>query len=156
PRPTEGGAWAWARQQAHAPYVRLLICQLCVAGTAALANVLMARALAPSGRGVVALLLQVTYLSSQLLLLGSERSFVTGYHGSSPATGVRAYASLVVRPCAAALAVAALAAVVVPAHLRPTRTVLALVVGYAIVNVVVQAVRAIAIATGRYTGYLAT
>jgi O-antigen/teichoic acid export membrane protein len=150
------GRWAWARRQAGAPYVQLLICQLCVAGTATVANILMARALAPSGRGVVALLLQVTYLSSQLLLLGSERSFVAGYHGSSPAAGVRAYARLIVRPCAAALALAALAALVVPAHLRPTRTVLALIAGYTVINVVVQAVRAIAIATSRYTSYLVT
>jgi len=150
------GRWAWARRQACAPYVQLLICQLCVAGTATIANILMARALAPSGRGVVALLLQVTYLSSQLLLLGSERSFVAGYHGSSPAAGVRAYARLIVRPCAAALALAALAALVVPAHLRPTRTVLALIAAYTVINVVVQAVRAIAIATSRYTSYLVT
>lgn len=148
--------WAWARRQAGAPYVQLLICQLCVAGTATIANILMARALAPSGRGVVALLLQVTYLSSQLLLLGSERSFVAGYHGSSPAAGVRAYARLIVRPCAAALAFAALAALVLPAHLRPTRTVLALIAAYTVINVVVQAVRAIAIATSRYTSYLVT
>jgi O-antigen/teichoic acid export membrane protein len=154
--PGRGGLRAWVRQQAGAPYVQLLITQLCVAGTAAVANILMARALAPSGRGVVALLLQVTYLSSQVLLLGSERSFVAGYHGSSPAAGVRAYARLIVRPCAAALALVAVATLVVPAHLRPTRTLLALIAAYTVINVVVQAVRAIAIATSRYTSYLVT
>jgi O-antigen/teichoic acid export membrane protein len=148
--------WAWARRQAGAPYVQLMICQLCTAGTATVANILMARALAPSGRGVVALLLQVTYLSSQILLLGSERSFVAGYHGSSPAAAVRAYARLIARPCAAALALAALAALILPAHLRPARTVLALIAAYTVVNVVVQAVRALAIATNRYTSYLVT
>jgi O-antigen/teichoic acid export membrane protein len=67
---------------------------------------------------------------------------------------VRAYASLVARPCATALAVVTVGALVVPAHLRPTRTVLALIVAFTVVNVLVQAVRTVAITTGRYPGYL--
>jgi O-antigen/teichoic acid export membrane protein len=151
-----GGVLRWAGRQARAPYVQLLVAQLCVGGTAVLANVLMARALAPSGRGLIALLLQVAYLSSQLLLLGSQRSFIAGYHGSSAAVGVRAYASLVVRPCLIGVAVVTLAATVIPAHLRPARTVLALIVAFTMVNVLEQAIRAIAIATGRYGGFLAS
>jgi O-antigen/teichoic acid export membrane protein len=146
----------WLVAQIRAPYVQLLVGQLTVGGTAALANVLMARALDPSGRGLIALLLQVAYLSSQLLLLGSERSFIAGYHGSSPAAGVRAYASLVLRPCAGALGLLVLAAVVLPAELRPSRTVLALLAAFTLVNVLVQVVRAVAIATTRYAGYLAS
>src|SRR5690349_12784503 len=84
PRPTVG-VLRWTRQQISQPYVQLLVAQLLVGASAAAANILISRALAPSGRGLIALLLQVAYLASQILLLGSERSFIAGYHGSSPA-----------------------------------------------------------------------
>jgi O-antigen/teichoic acid export membrane protein len=146
------GALSWVRQQARETYVQLLFAQLCVAASAAAANVLMARALAPSDRGLIALMLQVTYLASQFVLLGSERSFIAGYSGISPALAVRAYTSLVIGPIAAGLAIVAMVAAVVPSGLRPARTVMALVAAFAVVCVLVTAVRAIAIATGRYSG----
>ena len=58
----------------------------------------MVRALSPSGRGEVALILQVVYLATQVLLLGTERSFVASYHDVTPAAAVRAYARLLVVP----------------------------------------------------------
>jgi O-antigen/teichoic acid export membrane protein len=152
--PSRAGLLAWGRRQSSEPYVQLLIAQLYVGATAALANILMSRALAPSSRGLIALLLQVAYLGSQVLLLGSERSFVARFHGSSPAAAVRAYTRLVLGPCVAGLGIVAVAAVVVPVHLRPAPSVIALVAVFAVVNVFVQASRAVAIATGRHTGYL--
>jgi O-antigen/teichoic acid export membrane protein len=149
-----GGLLPWARRTAREQYVHLLLSQVLVGGTAMIANVLMARALAPSARGMVALLLQVAYIGSQLLLLGSERSFIAVYHGSSPAVAVRAYTSLVIGPCGAAVAAFALAAIVVPAQLGLARTVLLLVAAFTVVNVLVQAVRVVAIATGRHLTFL--
>jgi O-antigen/teichoic acid export membrane protein len=146
--------FAFVRRQYGEAYVQLLIAQLFVGATAAVANILMSRALAPSSRGLIALLLQVAYLSSQVLLLGSERSFVARFHGSSPSSGVRAYTRLIVVPCAVGLGIVAVAAAVVPARLRPAAPVIALVAVFAVVNVLVQASRAVAIATGRQTGYL--
>jgi O-antigen/teichoic acid export membrane protein len=142
----------WRRLQD--PSLRLLLAQVCVGASAAAANVLMARALAPSGRGSVALLLQVGYLASQILLLGSERSFIAVYTGSSPAAAVRAYTRLALAPCAAGVAVVAVVAATTPAGAGPARTTLVVVTAFAVVNVLVQAVRAIAIATGRHSGFL--
>ncbi|MCW2503246.1 MAG: NAD(P)H-quinone oxidoreductase chain 4, partial [Actinomycetia bacterium] len=140
------------RAHVREPYLQLFAAQLTVAGTAVVANILIARALAPSGRGEIALLLQVAYLTSQVLLLGSERSFLAVYSPTLPKTAVRAYTRLLVVPCAAGLAVIAIAAVFAPGSLPP-----ALVAGIAlftVVNVLVRAVRAVAVASGRNAGFL--
>jgi O-antigen/teichoic acid export membrane protein len=149
-----GGLWSWVRRQAREPYVHLLLAQVCTGATAALANVLMARTLALSGRGLIALLLQVSYLASQLIMLGTQRSFIARYHGRSPAAGVRAYASLVAGPCVAGVAAVGLTAAGLPSHLRPALSLIVLVAAFAVVNVLAQAVRAIAIASGRHPGFL--
>jgi O-antigen/teichoic acid export membrane protein len=143
------GVWSWATRRTQEPYIQLLLAQISVTGAASGANVLMARALAPSGRGWIALLLQVSYLASQLLLLGTERSFIATYAGSSPAVAARAYFRLAIGPCVAGLAVAVLITSVLPPGAHPAWTVLALVAGFTVVNVFYLAMRAIAIATER-------
>jgi hypothetical protein len=61
----------------------LLVCQLVAGGVAFAVNIFAARALAPAGRGELALLLQIAYLSSLGLLLGCDRSLVAIYAGHS-------------------------------------------------------------------------
>jgi O-antigen/teichoic acid export membrane protein len=149
-------AFAWSRitRRIREPYVQLLLAQVSDAAVASVANLLMARALAPAGRGWIALLLQVSYLASMLLLLGTERSFIAGYAGSSPAVAVRAYFRLAVGPCAAGLAIVGAAVWIVPSTVRPSWTILALVASFTLANVFVLAMRAIAIATGQTVAYL--
>src|SRR5664280_1280855 len=84
---------------------RLLLAQVLVAAVAWVANLLAARALGPAGRGSLALVLQLTYLGGQILLLGSERSFVAIYFGSSPPVATRAYGRLLLLPSIAVLMV---------------------------------------------------
>jgi O-antigen/teichoic acid export membrane protein len=153
PRPGGAGA-AWLRGRVREPYIQLLAAQLLVGGVAAIANVLMARALIPSGRGEVALMLQVAYLCSQGLLLGTERSFVAGYHGAPPAVAVRAYGRLVVVPCGIGLVAALVFAVAAPPAVSPGPLIIGLVAGYAIVQVLILAMRSIAVATGRVADFV--
>lgn len=148
------GLSAWVRDRFREPYVLLLLSQLLVGGVATLANVLMARALAPAGRGEIALMLQVAYLTSQALLLGTERSFVAVYHGAAPAVAVRGYGRLIRVPCAAGLVGAAVFAVVAPPGISPGPTIVGLVAGYAIVQVLILAMRSIAVAAGRVGDFL--
>src|SRR3954468_24584816 len=93
--------------------VALLLAQVCVAGSALVVNVLAARALAPAGRGELALLLQVAYLGSLLLLLGIDRSVVAVFAGTAPGTATRALLDLLLRPAGLGLVVA-LSLLVVP------------------------------------------
>ncbi|GAA0499162.1 hypothetical protein Ade02nite_83350 [Paractinoplanes deccanensis] len=143
-------AWEHLRE----PYVRLFASQLLVGGVAMVANVLMVRALTPAGRGEVALLLQVIYLSTQALLLGTERSFVAAYHDTTPAAGVRAYARLLAVPSGIGLAVAVGFAVMAPDRLDPGPAAVALIAAYALVESCGLAIRSIAIAAGRVTDFL--
>ncbi|MEV4348647.1 NAD(P)H-quinone oxidoreductase [Actinoplanes sp. NPDC049596] len=148
------GRWAWVRGQLREPYAGLFASQLLVGGVALVANVLMVRALTPSHRGEVALLLQVVYLSTQVLLLGTERSFVAAYHGIAPAAGVRAYARLLLVPGVVGLVAAAGFAVMGPRHLNPGAVVVGLIAAYAFVETGGLAIRSIAIAAGRVTDFL--
>jgi O-antigen/teichoic acid export membrane protein len=66
---------------------------------------------------------------------------------------VRAYTRLAVRPCVAGLALVALADPIVPTHLRPSWTIVAMVAGFTVVNVFVLAMRAIAIAINQVMVY---
>ena len=73
--------------------------QLAVALGALLVNVLSARALGPSGRGALALHLQITYILSAVLLLGRDRSFLaTVAEGGSLRSGTRQMLSLLAMP----------------------------------------------------------
>ncbi|HEU4348911.1 MAG TPA: NAD(P)H-quinone oxidoreductase, partial [Actinoplanes sp.] len=146
------GPWIWG--QLREPYVQLLASQLLTGGVAMAANVLMVRAMHPSGRGEVALMLQVVYLATQVLLLGTERSFVATYHDVEPGAGVRAYARLLVIPCSFWLAAAAVFVVVAPDRYNPGPGIVAMLVCYAIVESSALATRSIAVAAGRVHEYM--
>ena len=145
---------AWIGRQLREPYVGLLVSQLLTGGVALVANVLMVRSLAPSGRGEVALMLQVVYLATQVLLLGTERSFIASYHEVAPAAAVRAYARLLIVPCGLALAGAAAFVMVAPDGFNPGLGIVALLACYAIVEATSLATRSIAVAVGRVRDFL--
>ena len=147
-----GDPLAFLGRQLRETHVQLLASQVLTGGVAMVANVLMARALSPSGRGEAALILQIVYLGTQVLLLGTERSFMAGYHGVSPAAGVRAYARLLVVPCLVTLVAAAAFAVLAPDRLDPG--IVALIACYAIVEAVILGTRAIAVCVDRMRDFL--
>jgi O-antigen/teichoic acid export membrane protein len=142
---------AWVVGQLRDPYVQLVASQLLTGAVALAANILMVRALTPAHRGDVALMLQVVYLATQGLLLGTERSFVASYHEVPPAAAVRAYARLLIVPCGLALAATAGYALLAP---EPSPVVVVLLAAYAIVDAASLATRAIAIAVGRVGDFL--
>ncbi|GIE94097.1 lipopolysaccharide biosynthesis protein [Paractinoplanes rishiriensis] len=136
------------------PVVHLIAAQLLMGLVALAANVMMVRTLDPAHRGEVALLLQVVYLASQGLLLGTERSFVAAYHEVPPAAAIRAYARLLVVPCGVGVAVVAGYAALAPPRLDPGPLVLALIAAFALVEAAGLATRSIAIAVGRAQDFL--
>jgi O-antigen/teichoic acid export membrane protein len=135
-------------------YVQIFAAQLLAGVVALVANVMMARALTPTGRGEVALMLQIVYLATQVLLLGTERSFVAGYHGAAPADAVRAYARLLVVPCTLGLFAVLGFVLLAPERFDPGPVLVALVAAYAVVDAVILATRAVAVAAGRVPDYL--
>ena len=148
------GPVAWIGGQLRESYVQLFASQLLTGGVAFVANILMVRALAPAHRGEVALMLQVVYLSTQFMLLGTERSFVAGYHEIGPAAAVKAYAKLLIIPCAAGVALAAGYEVFAPGRYDPGLLVIGLITLYTLVEVAGLATRSIAIAAGRVGDFL--
>jgi O-antigen/teichoic acid export membrane protein len=138
------------------PYVQLIAAQLLIGAVALAANVMMVRALTPAHRGEVALMLQVVYLATQTLLLGTERSFVAAYHEAPPAAAVRAYGRLLVVPCGLGAVAAAAYAMLAPERLTPGPVVIALITVYALVEAVSLAGRAVTIAIGRVHDFLAS
>lgn len=126
----------------------LLTCQLVIGAVAFAANILAARTLDPTGRGELALLLQIAYLSSLGLLLGTDRSVLAVYSGSPARTVTRSFVRLLLTPSAICLA-AALTVLAVPTGLGSWRTGLALALLFAVANAFVRAVRSTAIAAGR-------
>jgi O-antigen/teichoic acid export membrane protein len=152
--PRRGNPVVWALRQLREPYIQLLVSQLLTGFVALAANVLMVRAMNPTGRGEVALMLQVVYLSTQVLLLGTERSFVAGYHDVTPAAGVRAYGRLLVVPFVVCLIAAAAFAAIAPHRFNPGPLVIGLIACYALVEAAGLAMRAIAVAAGRVRDFL--
>ncbi|MEV6306534.1 NAD(P)H-quinone oxidoreductase [Actinoplanes sp. NPDC051861] len=136
------------------PYVQLLASQVLTGGVALAANILMVRSLTPTHRGEVALLLQVVYLTTQVLLLGTERSFVASYHNVSAAPAVRAYARLLLVPCALFLTAAVVYAIAAPHRLSPGPLIIAMLAWYALIEAASLATRSIAIAVGRVRDFL--
>ena len=141
-------------RQLRETHVQLLASQVLTGGVAMVANVLMARALSPTGRGEVALILQIVYLATQVLLLGTERSFLAGYHGVAPAAGVRAYARLLIVPAIVTLVAATGFAVLAPDRYHPGTGIVVLIAGYAIVEAIILGTRAIAVCAGRMRDFL--
>jgi O-antigen/teichoic acid export membrane protein len=140
------------------PSAGLLAAQLVVAGVAFLANVLAARALAPSGRGELALLLQIGYLASLGLLLGTDRSVVAVFTGSSAGVTARAFARLLAWPTVAALAgllvAAAITGTAASGVLGDWWVVGGLCTAFAVTNAFVRATRSIAISAHRHRDYV--
>lgn len=142
------------RRQVGEQYVALLAAQVVVAGVAAGVNVLAARALLPAGRGQIALLLQLGYLGSQLLLLGTERSFVAEFHGCELRVGTRAFARLLLLPAGVGLSVAGALAVVPLRAIDPWRVAIVVTAVFAVANGYVRGLRAVAIAATRTRTFL--
>ncbi len=152
--PRRPGKAAWVGTQLREPFIQLFASQLLTGVVALVANILMVRALAPAHRGEVALMLQVVYLSTQLLLLGTERSFVASYHEAPPAAAVRAYGRLLIIPCGVGLVVAGGFEVFAPHEFNPGLLVIGLIAAYTLVEVAGLATRSIAIAAGRVGDFL--
>ena len=148
------GPAALAGKVLREPSVQLLASQVLTGGVAMAANILMVRSLSPTHRGEVALLLQVVYLATQVLLLGTERSFVAAYHNVAPAPAVRAYARLLAVPCLVFLAGAVLWQIVAPARLTPGALIVTMLAWFALVEAAGLATRSIAIAVGRVRDFL--
>jgi O-antigen/teichoic acid export membrane protein len=147
-------AMASARRILGDPASVLLTCQLIAAAVAFVANILAARTLQPSGRGELALLLQIAYMSSLGLVLGTDRSVIVVYAGTPVRTVTRSFVRLLVTPSAICLVVVvAVVAVPVPG-IGSWRIGLALALLFAMTNAFSRAVRSIAIAAGRQRDYL--
>ncbi|WP_433306684.1 lipopolysaccharide biosynthesis protein [Actinoplanes sp. CA-030573] len=142
---------AWLGDRLREPYVQLVASQLLVGAVALAANIMMVRALTPTHRGEVALMLQVVYLATQALLLGTERSFVAAYHEAPPAAAVRAYGRLLILPFGAGAAIAAGYILVAD---EPGPAIVVLLAGYAMLEAAGLASRAVAIAIGRVHDFL--
>lgn len=145
---------ASARRIVGDPASVLLTCQLIVAAVAFVANILAARTLDPSGRGELALLLQIAYMSSLGLLLGTDRSVVVVYAGTPVRTVTRSFVRLLVTPSAICLAVVVAVLIVPVPGIGSWRIGLALALLFAVTNAFVRAVRSIAIAAGRQQDFL--
>ncbi|WP_328477830.1 NAD(P)H-quinone oxidoreductase [Actinoplanes sp. NBC_00393] len=144
----------WIRTFLREPTVLLLASQVLTGVVALAANILMVRSLTPTHRGEVALLLQVVYLSTQLLLLGTERSFVAAYHNVAPAAAVRAYARLLAVPCGLFLTAGLIWSIAAPQRLTPGAALTAMVCWFALIEATALATRSIAIAVGRTRDFL--
>jgi O-antigen/teichoic acid export membrane protein len=145
---------AWLGGQVREPYVQLIASQMLTGAVAFAANILMVRSLTPTHRGEVALLLQVTYLATQLLLLGTERSFVATYHNVAPGPAVRAYARLLLYPSLVGVIGAVVFTVVAPHRQNPGAVIVAMLAWYTVVEASSLATRSIAIAVGRVHDFL--
>lgn len=154
PRAKISATKARARRIVGDPASVLLTCQLIAAAVAFVANILAARTLEPSGRGELALLLQIAYLSSLGLVLGTDRSVVVVYAGTPVRLVTRSFVRLLVAPSTICLAlVVAVATIPVPG-IGSWRIGLALALLFAVTNAFSRAVRSIAIAAGRQQDYL--
>jgi O-antigen/teichoic acid export membrane protein len=152
--PRRAAPIAFVRGQLRESYVQLLASQVLTGAVALAANILMVRSMTPTHRGEVALLLQVVYLATQVMLLGTERSFVAGYHNVAPGPAVRAYGKLLLIPILAGLAGAVIFTVASPHHRNPGPQIVALLVVYTIVEASALASRSVAIAVGRVRDFM--
>jgi O-antigen/teichoic acid export membrane protein len=145
---------ARGRRLLRDPSALLLAAQVTLAGAAFVANILSARALGPSGRGELALLLQIAYFGSLAVVLGCDRSVVVVYQGRPLATVTRAFLRLLLRPSTATfVVVAAVLALPLPG-VESWRLRLAAAGLFMVVNSWDRALRSIAIAAGRAGQYL--
>jgi O-antigen/teichoic acid export membrane protein len=144
----------WIRGQLREPYVQLLASQVLTGAVAMAANILMVRSMTPSHRGEVALLLQVVYLATQFVLLGTERSFVATYHNVAPGPAVRAYARLLIAPVTVALSGTVIFVAVAPHRHNPGPVIVGMLVWYTVIEAAALASRSVAIAVGRVRDFM--
>ncbi|MFI1993697.1 lipopolysaccharide biosynthesis protein [Actinoplanes sp. NPDC020271] len=152
--PRRAESIAFVRAQLREPAVQILASQVLTGAVAMAANILMVRSMTPTHRGEVALLLQVVYLATQVLLLGTERSFVASYHNVAPGPAVRAYGRLLLIPASAGLLGVIVFTAASPHHRNPGPLIVALLVVYTIVEASALASRAVAIAVGRVRDFM--
>lgn len=153
-------SWAGARlgtaarrvaREASAP---LLAAQLIGAGSAFVANLLAARVLEPSGRGELALLLQIAYFGTLGIVLGTDRSVVALYPGAAPRVVASAFARLLAWPSVITLMCAAAVLSLPLPPLEGWRGPLALAAVFMVINSFARGARSIAIAAGRTWSFL--
>lgn len=133
----------------------LLLAQLSVAAVAMLANILASRTLMASGRGQLALCLQIAYLGSLGVVLGTDRSLVAVYSGARVRDVARTQVHLLVRPAVVALALGVMAVWALPAAgLGSYRLSAAVIALFTVSNAFVRSTRAIAIAARRQHDFL--
>ena len=132
----------------------LLGFQALTAVTAFVANIAAARTLEPAGRGELALLLQIAYLATLGVLLGTDRSVVATCSGCSPRTVARVAVRLLRTPAALVLPITVVVLALPVPGLADWRVGLALAALFTVVNAFTRAVRAVAIAAGRRREYL--
>lgn len=136
--------------------VLLFLAQVSAALVALLGNVLAARTLQPAGRGELALLLQLAYLGSLGVLLGTDRSLITVYVGAPTWDTTRAQLRLLAAPTTACTVLVVVAVWGLPAAgLTSWRVPLVATALFAMTNALVRSLRAIAIAVGRHRDFLA-
>ena len=136
------------------PTSPLMISQFLTAGVAFVANIMASRALAPSGRGELALLLQIGYLSSLVMMLGTDRSVLAVYPGAPPRTVTRAFLRLLLWPTVIGLLVAVALAVLPLPGLGSWQLRLSTAAVFAVVNSLIRAARSVAIATGQMRAFI--
>jgi O-antigen/teichoic acid export membrane protein len=133
----------------------LLTAQVSTALVALLGNLLAARTLGAAGRGELALLLQLAYLSSLGVLLGTDRSLVTVYVGAPMRDATLAQLRLLVRPTAVSAALVVIAVWGLPAvGLATWRVPVVVTALFTVADALMRSTRAIAIAVGRYRNFL--
>lgn len=142
------------RRVVRDPASVLLTVQLTTAAVAFFVNIVAARTMGPAGRGELALLLQIAYMSSVGLLLGSDRSVVAVFSGRPVRVVTRSFVRLLTIPSTVCLAVTvAVLAVPIPGT-GSWQGALALALLFAVTNAFVRAVRSIAIASGQQREFL--
>ncbi|WP_028925034.1 lipopolysaccharide biosynthesis protein [Pseudonocardia acaciae] len=149
-------SWAGtaARRVARESSTPLLAAQLIGAGTAFLANLLAARVLEPSGRGELALLLQLAYFGSLGVVLGTDRSVVAVYAGSTARAVASTFLRLLTRPSMIALLGAAAVLSLPLRGLESWRLGLGLAALFVVVNSFARAARSVAIVAGLTWAFL--
>jgi O-antigen/teichoic acid export membrane protein len=153
-RPLAARGVAGVRTGLRDPTSPLVISQLLTAGVAFLANILASRALAPSGRGELALLLQIGYLGSLAMMLGTDRSVLAVYPGAPPRVVTRAFLRLLLWPTVLGLLAAVALAMLPLPGLGSWQLRLGAASVFAVVNSLVRAARSVAIATGQMRAFL--
>jgi O-antigen/teichoic acid export membrane protein/O-antigen ligase len=133
----------------------LLLAQGTTAVVALLANILASRSLLADGRGELALLLQLAYLGTLGVSLGTDRSIVAVYGGLPVHEIVRAQVRLLVRPALVALCLGLLSEIALPLlGLGAWRVAGIMVSLFVVANAFVRASRAVAIAGNRQRDFV--